>query len=268
MGGERARDDAGAAPGALPSDAGRGRAGATVRCRLDRHRDWGRISGRLPAAELEVVSSALQQMAEKVPRNPETGVFDPYEYRCADALVQLAGGDGERATVVVHVTARTWLQMATGRVQMGRRPATKSCSAWPVTAGSSGWWRMKAAAPSVSGPAHAAGVARPAHSAARRRLPVPRLRPHPVDGFPPHRPLEQGRVHRFRQSDHPVRLSPSFRPPEGVAHRGKSRGRAHPPPPRRASPRYDAARFATGGRRAAGARHSTAREAVSVGAGA
>jgi hypothetical protein len=79
-----------------------------VRCRLDRRRDWGRVSGRLPAAELEVVSSALQRLAEKAPRNPEMGVFDPYESRCADALVQLAGGeagDGERATLVVHVTA-------------------------------------------------------------------------------------------------------------------------------------------------------------------
>jgi hypothetical protein len=76
-----------------------------VRCRLDRQRDWGRVSGRLPASELEIVSSALQRLAEQAPRNPETGVFDSYESRCADALVQLAGGEGERATVVVHVTA-------------------------------------------------------------------------------------------------------------------------------------------------------------------
>lgn len=79
-----------------------------VRCRLDRSRDWGRVAGHLPAAELEVVSSALKRLAEKAPRNPETGVFDTYESRCADALVQLAGGEGcagERATLVVHVTA-------------------------------------------------------------------------------------------------------------------------------------------------------------------
>jgi hypothetical protein len=82
-----------------------------VRCRLDRHRDWGRISGRLPAPELEAVAAALQRLADQVPPNPDTGAFDTYESRCADALVELAGmavgegGDGGRATVVVHLDA-------------------------------------------------------------------------------------------------------------------------------------------------------------------
>jgi hypothetical protein len=80
-----------------------------VHCRLDRRRDWGRVSGRLPAQELELVAATLQRLADKVPVNPETGVLDPYESRCADALVELAGqaagDDGERPTVVVHVSA-------------------------------------------------------------------------------------------------------------------------------------------------------------------
>ncbi len=82
----------------------------SVTCRLDRRRDWGRVSGRLPAAELEMVAGALQRLADKMPANPETGELDPYQSRCADALVELAGqapGDetGERPTMVVHVRA-------------------------------------------------------------------------------------------------------------------------------------------------------------------
>ena len=81
----------------------------SVTCRLDRRRDWGRLSGRLPAAELELVAGALQRLADKMPANPETGELDPYESRCADALVGLAsqvpGDDAERPMVVVHIGA-------------------------------------------------------------------------------------------------------------------------------------------------------------------
>ncbi|MEA2973900.1 MAG: hypothetical protein QOG82_2358 [Actinomycetota bacterium] len=81
----------------------------SVTCRLDRRRDWGRLSGRLPAAELELVAGALQRLADKMPTNPETGELDPYESRCADALVELAaqvpGDEAERPMVVVHIKA-------------------------------------------------------------------------------------------------------------------------------------------------------------------
>lgn len=68
-----------------------------------------RLSGQLPAAEAATVAAALTRMAEQASPDAATGVFDPFESRCADALVDLAGAaladdaDPDRATVVVHV---------------------------------------------------------------------------------------------------------------------------------------------------------------------
>jgi hypothetical protein len=68
-----------------------------------------RLEGRLPAAEGAVVRKALERIAESAPPDPDTGGFEPYEARCADALVQLASQqlahdtDPDRATVVVHI---------------------------------------------------------------------------------------------------------------------------------------------------------------------
>ncbi len=78
---------------------------------------WGpdrslHLRGRLPDAEGAVVASAIERIADQVPPDPTTNGFEPYEARCADALVQLASGglaadlDPDRATVVVHADAR------------------------------------------------------------------------------------------------------------------------------------------------------------------
>jgi hypothetical protein len=69
-----------------------------------------RLSGYLPAEEGAVVERALSAMADRAPRRAETGLYDPYEVRAADALVQLAESGPAAAepaspTLVVHVDA-------------------------------------------------------------------------------------------------------------------------------------------------------------------
>ena len=69
------------------------------------------LRGRLPAAEGPVVVHALERVADAAPPDAGTGLLEPYEQRCADALVQLASQrlgadtDPDRASVVLHVDA-------------------------------------------------------------------------------------------------------------------------------------------------------------------
>lgn len=76
-----------------------------------------RLSGQLPVESGETVASALTRLAEQAPTDPVTGVYESFESRCADALVELAGvrlgadADPDRATVVVHVPVE-WLDVA------------------------------------------------------------------------------------------------------------------------------------------------------------
>jgi hypothetical protein len=74
---------------------------------------WGEdrclhVRGRLPDAAGAVVVQAVERIADQAPPDPATGLFEPYESRCADALVTMAAGqvsadpDVDRATVVVH----------------------------------------------------------------------------------------------------------------------------------------------------------------------
>ena len=87
-------------------DPGTGR-GVTVR--PNEAEGWGRIVAELPLDEFDTVVRALSRIAEGAPRDPETGLFEPFAARCADALVELASarlagdGDADRATTVVHV---------------------------------------------------------------------------------------------------------------------------------------------------------------------
>ncbi|HEY3700809.1 MAG TPA: DUF222 domain-containing protein [Acidimicrobiales bacterium] len=67
-----------------------------------------RISGRLADAEGAVVATAIGRLAEVAGPDPVTKLYEPYESRCADALVELAStnlataADGDTATVVIH----------------------------------------------------------------------------------------------------------------------------------------------------------------------
>ena len=70
-----------------------------------------RLSGFLPDADGETLIKAIERLAEEVPKDPETGLYETFDRRCADALVDLASGylaseqpvHGERTMVVAHV---------------------------------------------------------------------------------------------------------------------------------------------------------------------
>jgi hypothetical protein len=67
-----------------------------------------RISGRLADAEGAVVATAIGRLATAAGPDPVTRLYEPYESRCADALVELAStnlasaADADTATVVIH----------------------------------------------------------------------------------------------------------------------------------------------------------------------
>lgn len=70
-----------------------------------------RLSGELTPDDGEIVVTALTRLAEQAPPDPDTGLFDPYTARCADALVDVCSArladdaDADRATVVIYVDA-------------------------------------------------------------------------------------------------------------------------------------------------------------------
>lgn len=53
-----------------------------------------RFRGRLPAAEGRIFDEAIDRRVDEMGTNPETGMFDPYDTRSADALVEMAATDG------------------------------------------------------------------------------------------------------------------------------------------------------------------------------
>jgi Domain of unknown function (DUF222) len=70
-----------------------------------------RLSGFLPDVDGETLIKAIEQLADDVPKDPDTGLWPRLDERCADALVDLASGflaheqpvHGERRMVVTHV---------------------------------------------------------------------------------------------------------------------------------------------------------------------
>jgi hypothetical protein len=68
-----------------------------------------RVSGMLAGLDGETVRVALERIAESYGPDGESGTYEPYHARMADALVDMAGGriaadsDPDRATVVIHI---------------------------------------------------------------------------------------------------------------------------------------------------------------------
>lgn len=54
-----------------------------------------RFRGRLPGAEGRILDEAIDSRVDAMGTNPETGMFDPYPTRSADALVEMAATDGD-----------------------------------------------------------------------------------------------------------------------------------------------------------------------------
>ena len=89
-------------------DAARAHSGRSLR--FIREHAAMRIAGRFPLAEAKVVEKALERIMERQRGDDRPGVVASFEARQADALVEMssmqlaADGDGDRATIVVHVT--------------------------------------------------------------------------------------------------------------------------------------------------------------------
>ena len=70
-----------------------------------------RVAGLLPVEHAEVITTALHRLADQAPKDDTTGLYDPYESRCADALRDVcsarlaADADTDRATIVIYARA-------------------------------------------------------------------------------------------------------------------------------------------------------------------
>jgi Domain of unknown function (DUF222)/HNH endonuclease len=68
----------------------------------------------LPGADLHQVESAIRERADRMPVNPESGIFDPYPQRLADGLVELATTGDEHnsspAQIMVHADLETLVE--------------------------------------------------------------------------------------------------------------------------------------------------------------
>lgn len=80
-----------------------------LRVRWNPHDETLRIWGRIPGADGRLVEKALDRIAEDAPRDPVSDTYLPWDWRCADALVEMASmrlgadADPDRASLVVHV---------------------------------------------------------------------------------------------------------------------------------------------------------------------
>jgi hypothetical protein len=55
----------------------------------------GKLTAHLPNVDLEIVETAIRDKADKIPVNPETGLFDAYSQRMADGLVEVCATTGD-----------------------------------------------------------------------------------------------------------------------------------------------------------------------------
>jgi hypothetical protein len=119
-----------------------------LRLQWDQERPVLWLEGMLPAEQGAVFESAITRRAESVPRDGEA--LDPSGARLADALVDLATGEPQPATVVVHAGAEALARQEPEegpgwpkRREDSGSPASRFAD-WPVTPGSSGSWSQRA----------------------------------------------------------------------------------------------------------------------------
>jgi hypothetical protein len=81
----------------------------SLRVRWDQDADMLHIWGRIPDADGATVLKTLDKLSDESPRDPDGGFQEPYERRCADALVQLCSqsiaAHPDRANVIVYADA-------------------------------------------------------------------------------------------------------------------------------------------------------------------
>jgi hypothetical protein len=120
-----------------------------LRLDWDRERSVLWLEGMLAAEEGTMLQAAIQSRAETVSADPQAA--DQSGARLADALVDLATGGPQPATVVVHARAdvlagrsRRWA-LGSQRPRAGSGWPPRRSGGWPVTDGSSGCWSRRIA---------------------------------------------------------------------------------------------------------------------------
>ncbi len=108
-----------------------------LRWRWDESRHSLHLAGEIPDREGAVVVKALTRIALHTPPEPTSGVYESFEARCADALVQMASqslgadGDPDRSCVVVHVDAQALARPdGVGHVEDGPSLAVETVRRW------------------------------------------------------------------------------------------------------------------------------------------
>jgi hypothetical protein len=92
----------------------------------------GHLNARLPGAELHMVETAIRERADRIPSNPETGMFDAYPTRLADGLVELCATTGDEssppAQIILHadLDALTSDSVTTGVAELETGPVIAS----------------------------------------------------------------------------------------------------------------------------------------------
>ncbi|MEX2622299.1 MAG: DUF222 domain-containing protein [Acidimicrobiia bacterium] len=96
------------------------------RMRWDTEHRVLRYRGMLPEEQGAILESAINRLVDQAGKDPVTGVFDDFDTRAADALVELASqslgsdSDPDRATVVVHVPVDALISgVGAGEVESG-----------------------------------------------------------------------------------------------------------------------------------------------------
>jgi hypothetical protein len=70
----------------------------------------GQMNADLPGVEMALVESAIKGKADRIPPNPESGIFDPYPQRMADGLVELCATTGDESSALAQVTLHADLE--------------------------------------------------------------------------------------------------------------------------------------------------------------
>jgi hypothetical protein len=87
----------------------------------------GQMNADLPGAEMCLVEEAVRARADRIPPNPETGMFDPYPARMADGPVEVCTTSGEsmssvQVTVFADLEALTEDAATTGVAELSAGP--------------------------------------------------------------------------------------------------------------------------------------------------
>ncbi len=96
-----------------------------LRWRWDLDERMLQLRGKLPEDQGATVVAALEAMADSYKPDPETGTFEPYQARCADALAELASShlgaqaSPDRVTVVIHAEAGAFVGEGVAEIDGG-----------------------------------------------------------------------------------------------------------------------------------------------------